>query len=161
MIEAGRGPTSVRRVHAVLSSALSAAERLDLVEFNAASRVTLPRIPAHRRQVWEPEQVRAFLDVADEHRLGPMYELTVFTGLRRGELAGLRWENVDLSRRQLRIRGQRVQFGSKVVEGPVKTDAGQDRVVALGGEATAALVAWRQRQADERRLWENQYVDEG
>ena len=87
-----------------------------------------------------------------------MYELT---GLRRGELAGLRWESVDLTRRQLRVREHRVQFGSKVIEGAVKTDAGQDRVVALGGEATAALVAWRQRQDDERRLWENLYVDEG
>ncbi|HEY8318643.1 MAG TPA: site-specific integrase [Amnibacterium sp.] len=91
----------------------------------------------------------------------PAYELAVFTGLRRGELAGLRWTDVDLPRRLLRVREQRVQFGSSVIEGPVKTDAGQDRVVALGGEAFAALIAWRARQDDERRLWEKQYKDSG
>ena len=161
MLTAGRGRTTVRRVHAVLSSALSAAERLDLVEYNAASKVALPRLSPKRLKVWEPEQVRSFLDEADTNRLGPLYELAVFTGLRRGELAGLKWTDVDLPRRQLRVREQRVQFGSSVIEGPVKTDAGQDRVVALGGEAFAALVEWRARQDDERRIWENQYKDEG
>lgn len=161
MLAAGRGTTTVRRVHAVLSSALSAAERIDLVPYNAASKVALPRLSPRRLRVWEPEQVRAFLDVADGHRLGPLYELAVFTGLRRGELAGLRWTDVDLLRRQLRVREQRVQFGSSVIEGPVKTDAGQDRVVALGGEAFTALIAWRTRQDDERRIWENQYHDDG
>jgi integrase len=84
-LAAGRGTVTVRRIHAVLSSALSAAHRLELVDMNAASNIALPAERPQRRSVWEPAQVGAFLQVASGDRLGPLFEIAVFTGLRRGE----------------------------------------------------------------------------
>lgn len=161
LIADGRGATTVRRIHATISSALSAAEKLDLVDFNAASKLALPSVRRERMKVWEPDQVRAFLDLATSHRYGVIFETAVFTGLRRGELAGLRWADVDLTRRELVVRQQRVQLGKAVIEGAIKTDSGQDRRVSLGDEAIGALVAWRLRQDQERAAWAEAWTDTG
>jgi integrase len=161
LIADGRGATTVRRIHAVISSALSAAERLDLVDTNAASKIALPSTGRKKTRIWEPEQVRTFLDAASAYRLGPVFELAVFTGLRRGELAGLRWVDVDFTQRELVVRQQRVQVGKTVVVGLVKTDSGQDRRVSLGSEAIGALVAWKLRQEAERDLWGAAYEESG
>jgi len=157
----GRGATTIRRIHAVLRSALTAAERLDLIDFNPATKIALPTPARSKAKIWEPDQVRAFLDAAAAWRLGVVYELAVFSGLRRGELAGLRWVDVDFTRRELTVRQQRVQVGKTVLEGNVKTDSGQDRRVSLGSEAIGALVAWQIRQDSEREQWGAAYEDSG
>ncbi|GGF11310.1 site-specific integrase [Subtercola lobariae] len=157
----GRGATTMRRIHAVLSSALSSAERLDLVDFNAASKIELPSTSKSKTRIWEPDQVRAFLDAIADSRLAPVFELAIFTGLRRGELAGLRWADVDFTKRELVVRQQRVQVGHTVLDGAIKTDSGQDRKVSLGSEAIGALVAWQIRQEGERAEWAAAYQGAG
>lgn len=158
---AGRGATTVHRIHAVLSSALTAAERLELLDYNPASKVALPKRSVERKRAWEPEQLGEFLDAAAHHRIGVVFEVAVFTGLRRGELAGLQWGDVDLERRELRVRRQLVQLGGKVSEGPVKTAAGEDRVIAFGERTVAALLAWRLQQDSERATWAEAWQDGG
>jgi integrase len=153
----GRGPTTIRRIHATLSSAFSDAERLDLIDGNPAHKVDLPKVNKARISVWEPAEVDMFLKHMDQHRLGAMFELEVLTGLRRGELCGLRWSDVDLVNAKLTVRVQLTQVGKQVVEGPVKTEHGQDRVVALDSRATGALMAWRLTQEAERDAWGDDY----
>ncbi|WP_147391993.1 tyrosine-type recombinase/integrase [Amnibacterium setariae] len=154
----GRGLVTVRRMHAVLSSALAAAQRLDLVEANAASSIRLPPERPQRAQVWEPAQVGRFLDEAADDRLGPLFEVAVFTGLRRGELLGLQWQDVDLSDGELIVRRQRTDAGGRTVEGEAKTAAGQNRRVGLGPAAIAAFERWRRTQDADRELWQNQWA---
>lgn len=157
--DAGRGATTIKRIHATLSSALSDAYQDGLVSDNAAAGARLPRIAKKRVQVWEPADAGKFLDAAAQHRLGALFELAVLTGMRRGELCGLRWQDVDLASRRLIVRVQVVQVGKKNIEGTVKTDAGQDRIVALSDRAVAALVTWQLAQGEERRAWGEIYQD--
>jgi integrase len=91
-----RSPTTIRRVHATLMSALNAAVKRKLIPHNPAAHADLE--PATRQKVrpWEPAELGAFLDHAAKHRLGTLYEVLAFTGLRRGEALGLRWFDVDL-----------------------------------------------------------------
>jgi integrase len=145
-----RGAVTIHRIHATLSSALTAAERLDLVDYNVASKVELPKVTKSKIQIWEPAQAAAFLRAAAQHRLGALFELEVRTGLRRGELCGLRWEDVNLEEREITARVQLTQVGGDVVEGVIKTDAGQDRVISLDDVAVRALVAWKLHQEIER-----------
>jgi integrase len=159
--DAGRGPVTIKRIHATLSSALSDAEEENLIDDNPAARVRLPRIEKKRIQVWEPVEAGAFLDAATEHRLGALFEIAVLTGMRRGELCGLRWSDVDLPGRKLKVRVQLVQVGKDIVEGTIKTDAGQDRTVALSDRAVAALVAWQIQQTGEREQWGEAYQPSG
>lgn len=174
--DVGRGAVTIKRIHATLSSALSDALREDLIEDNPAARVRLPKAHKKRIKVWEPSQAGAFLDyIADYenldshsrpngkigHRLAPLFEVAILTGMRRGELCGLRWEDVDFTSRALTVRVQLVQVGKDVKEVGIKTAAGQDRRVALNDRAVAALVGWQIQQAAEREQWGEAYQDSG
>lgn len=161
LARAGRGVTTIHRIHAVLSSALTMALQLDLVQQNAASHVALPRKRDDKLRVWEPAEVNTFLRLAATHRLGPVFELVVRTGLRRGEVAGLRWADIDLDGGRLVVRQQRVQVDTVVVTNHAKTHHGQDRRVSLDAVTVRQLWDWRARQHREQQLWDNLYQDEG
>lgn len=158
---AGRGAVTIKRIHATLSSALADAVQDGLLADNPGAGARLPRVERNKIQVWEPEDAGTFLDAISEHRLGSLFEVAILSGMRRGELCGLRWEDVDLVARRLVVRVQLVQVGKEVVEGRIKTDAGQSRVVALSDRAVAALIAWQFQQAEERAQWGEAYVESG
>lgn len=158
---AGRGPVTIKRIHATLSSALTDAVQDGLLADNPAAGARLPRAVKNKIQVWEPADAGTFLDAISEHRLGALFEVAVLSGMRRGELCGLRWQDVDLVARRLVVRVQLVQVGKEVVEGRIKTEAGQSRVVALSDRAVAALIAWQFVQAEEREQWGDAYNDSG
>ncbi|MGZ0711123.1 site-specific integrase (plasmid) [Coraliomargarita sp. W4R53] len=157
LIANGRGATTVRRIIAVVQGALTAALHDDLIALNPARGVRLPVVDAHEFEPWSPQQVGAFLDHAATHRLGAAFEIAVLTGLRRAELVGLRWVDVDLTRRELTVRMTRVETSSGIVENSPKTSAGR-RIVELDDAAVGALVAWQIAQSGEHEhaadLWE-------
>jgi integrase len=158
---AGRGAVTIKRIHATLSSALSDAVQDGLLSDNPAAGARLPRVDKKKIRVWEPADAGTFLDAAAEHRMGALFELAILSGMRRGELCGLRWQDVDLAGRRLFVRVQLVQVGKNVVEGTIKTDSGQDRAVALSDRAVAALLTWQFQQGQEREAWGEAYQDSG
>jgi integrase len=104
MVKAGVGTVSVRRAHALLRNALNDACRMELVSRNVATLVKPPPIQARRARFLTEDEARRLLAVAAGRRLYPLLVVAVTTGLRRGELLALRWEDVDLDRRVLRVR---------------------------------------------------------
>ncbi|GAA4066357.1 tyrosine-type recombinase/integrase [Agromyces indicus] len=165
LTRAGRGATTVRRIHATLRSALSDALARDLIDTNPAvlpaKSKTLPNVATKRVSPWEPAEAARFLDVAASHRLGALFELAILTGLRRGELCGLRWADVDLAARKLTVRVQLVDVSGDVREQSIKTAAGSQRVLPLGDRAVAALIGWQIAQQAERDAAGVAWVDSG
>ena len=96
-------------------------------------------------------EARTFLDTAREagDRFEPLYVLAITTGLRRGELLGLRWDDVDLQRGTLRVGRALVREGGRYVVGETKTRRGR-RLVILTPRTVAALKAHRKRQLEHR-----------
>ena len=157
----GRGAASIRRLHAVLRSALSDAVRNRMIRENVASNVAgLPERSARRPDPWQPDQLGTFLDFTAAHRYGPLYEFLAFTGLRRGEACALRWADVDLPGRTLTVRSSLVQVGGAWVEGKPKTDSGSRRV-DLGERTVGLLLMVQLAQAQERDQWAEAYRDNG
>ena len=140
---------SVVKVHGVLRAALSDAERLDLVPRNAARAVRPPRLGRVERQVLTPEQARELLNAVVGHRHEGVVVLALTMGLRRGEILGLRWSDVDLDKRSLWIRQalQRVDGELQLVE--PKTHRSR-RALPLPALAVPVLERHRTRQASER-----------
>lgn len=161
LLRDGRGPVTVRRIHATLASAFTTARKRKLTILSPAVDLDLPMPKRNKIRAWEASQVDTFLEYAHRRRLGALYELLLLTGLRRGEVTALRWADIDLTRRELTVRQQRVQLGGKVVEGPVKTDAGQEHSIDLGSDAIGLLVAQRLQQDAERAAWGAAYQDGG
>ncbi len=155
------GPATVRRIHATLRSALATAKRKRLIGYNPAVDLDLPKATRPTVRPWEAAELGRFLDHAATDRLGALYEVIALTGLRRGEACGLRWQDVDLQRQRLVISQQLVQLGHQVLIGPIKTAAGQDRVVDLDEITIGALLAARLRQDTERAAWGDAWSDTG
>jgi integrase len=110
--------------------------------------------------VWTPADLGMFLDYAARHRLAPLFELAAATAMRRGELCGLPWSEVDLDAGVIHITTARVQAGWEVVEGGPKSEAGH-RDVPLLPEDVAGLKAWKRQQAKERLAWGEDWQQTG
>ena len=97
----GLSPASVRYVHRILRKALGDAVRKGTLTRNPASLADPPKRSTTTKRdgemrVWTSAQLQTFLESLDGQRLAPAFVLAAHTGMRRGEVAGLRWSDVDL-----------------------------------------------------------------
>ena len=148
-LNAGLSAGSVRQVHAVLHRALGQAAGWGLVARNVASLVTPPRQPRQEMRVLDPEQARTLLEAAEGDRLEAIYPLALTTGMRMGELLGLRWRDVDIDGGALQVKVTLRRTRDCFAFSEPKT-ARSRRQVALTDTAVAALKRHRSRQAEER-----------
>lgn len=152
--------STVRRVGATLHRALNDARKKGLIPYNPADAVELPKVEreadnAGDVQTWTREELDKFLAHVSSDRLFPMWRLAAWTGMRRGELAGLIWRDVDLDAGTVKVQRARVTVASTDVrESKPKTPKGR-RHVELDEETHAALAAWQERQKAEREKWES------
>jgi integrase len=109
----------------VLRAALNRAEREELVPRNVAKYTDAPFWQRKPIQPWTAEEAAHFLSVAQQHRLYPAFVMLVMYGMRRGEVLGLRWCDVDFAEDRLHVRQQLQRVGNTLQEGPVKTAAGR------------------------------------
>ncbi len=133
------GPATQRRVIATLRSALGDAVSDRLISWNPASHAKIARATRPKVAPWTAPEVSAFLDAVAGERDAALWHLAAFTGLRRGELAGLRWTDVELDVARLVVREAAAQVGYSVVYGPPKTASGDHRVVSLDAVTVAVL----------------------
>jgi integrase len=156
-IASGLAPTSVQRIHALLHKALKQAVNDGLIPRNVTDAVKSPRQQRKEMKTFTPEQVHAFLDAAKDDRLRALYVVAIHTGVRQGELFGLRWGDVDLEAGTLSVH--RTLSGAK--GGPTFTTPKNDKArrVRLTPQATEALRDHRKRQLEERMrlagLWQD------
>jgi hypothetical protein len=104
---AGLAPKTVRNIHVMIHKALHDAVRKNLVPRNAAEAADPPKLTRSSRSdmsTWTPEQLRDFFAGIAHHRLAAAYLLAATTGMRRGEVLGLRWADVDFTARHLHVR---------------------------------------------------------
>ena len=99
-------PKSVKNVHGVLHRALAKAVRIGYIRFNPADACELPRIERKELRPLDEKETRAFLAAIQGHRFETLYKVTLFTGLREGEVLGLKWDRVDFQRGTLLINRQ-------------------------------------------------------
>ena len=148
-LDEGQSPSSVHKLHIVLRAALGYAERAGIISRSPAAMAKPPRFPRPEMQALSPKQARRFLELASESRHEALYVLAVTTGMRQGELLGLRWSDLDLEAAQLSVVQTLDRAGTKPLFGEPKTRASRRRVL-LTERAVEALRRHRVAQDEER-----------
>lgn len=143
------GVTSTRLVRKILSMAMEDAVQRGRLPRNPVSLTRPPRaVRSNTRKGWTVEEARTFLRDSRDHRLHPLFHLGLVTGMRRGELLGLRWCDVDLDSGLLEVHQQLATVKGRPVMKQVKTES-SDRLVTVGERTIELLQEHRTRQAAE------------
>ena len=160
MLDRGLSAQTVVHAHRVLSEALKHAVQWGTITRNPAEQVSPPRPGRQEVEIPDTDVVRRFFEAGKDCPFLDAFKLALYTGMRRSELTGLRWDGVDLSAGTLRVTGtlQRVS-GLGLVAGPPKTRTSR-RTIDLGKMAVDLLHTVRGKQlvlqADLGELYQNE-----
>ena len=137
----GRGlsPKTVRYVHTTLSKVFNDAVDQELLQRNPAARAKPPRSPrgTSTMQFWTPEELARFLEHVRDHHWFPIWRLAAMTGMRRGEVLGLRWQDVDFDHARVAIRQTLISISYRTEISTPKTH--RSRVVDLDADTLDIL----------------------
>ena len=157
-LQEGDSVRKVQVMRTVLSAALTRAVREELISRNVARLVELPEWHAGTVRPWTAEEARQFLAVSESDPLHAVFVLLILYGLRRGEVLGLRWQDIDFEAGAIRIEQQVLRVGGEMHIGPVKTRAGK-RNLPLLKLARQALEAQSMVQAQYRAAMGSAWPD--
>jgi integrase len=149
LLDRGVGPRTVQYVHATIRKALNDAVRWGLLVRNPAHHAAAPRPHRPELRTWTADQLRGFPASVRSDRLYAAWRLAALTGMRRGEVLGLRWADLDLEGGWLSVRQTLVVVDNQPRVSEPKTARGRRRI-ALDAETVAALRAHHTAQAAER-----------
>ena len=158
MDEKELSPNTVIKHHNLLTNTLNAAERQEYITKNPMRAVSPPKKRQREAKFYTPEQLGILLDKAVGTRLELPVFICAYLGLRRGELCGLRWSDVDLEHQTITIENTRTQAGKKEIEKGTKT-ASSTRTLYLPDTLCDMLKAAKEHQQACRAEYKNAYDD--
>ena len=147
----GLAPKTVRNLHGMLHRAFADAVRWRRLTVNPCLSADQPRKNSAELGLWSAEQMRHYLDSVRDDRLHGAWCLLLTTGLRRGELLGLRWSDLDMAVGRATVRHTVTMVASQPESGTPKSVAG-GRTISIDPATLSALRALRKLQAAERLL---------
>ena len=155
-------PKTVKNIHGVLHMALKQAVRNNLIRTNPCDACVLPKITKKVIQPMDEDTITRFIEALEGHRFRALYMTTIFTGMRLGEVCGLQWECVDLSKRTILIDKQ-LQWrrdGSRSFRlAPTKN--GKSRTIAIPASIVSLLKDVKVKQLENHLLYGSGYTDSG
>jgi integrase len=155
------GPHTVIRVHRVIRKALGDAERKGLIIGNPARLAQKPSTAQddNEKPAWTPAELRHFLDAATDHEHFTLYRLAALTGMRRAELLGLKWNNVNHVNKTVRVIETLITIDGQPTTVPPKSRRSR-RVIDLDGETATILGQHHAHQRTQRAFAGNAWHDD-
>jgi integrase len=142
-------PKTIANIASIVKQALEDAVRWELLAFNPAVSVKLPRQERQEVQALSPDELGQYLRSIEGHRFEAVLQLTCLTGMRRGEVLGLRWADIDFAAKTVAIRRSRHRVGNREAVQPPKTEKGR-RTIHVDSDTLGKLKSWHTKQATER-----------
>ena len=158
--QGGLSAKTVRYIHTIVRKALSDAVDTGVVGTNVADRSKPPRPaarPSTQIRAWTTGQLAQFLHSVGDDRLAAAWRLSAMTGMRRGEVLGVRWQDIDLNTARLSVRQSLVSVAYEVTVSTPKNH--QARVIDLDDTTCDLLHAHRDTQQLERDSLGSKYQD--
>ncbi len=146
--QGGLAPKTVRNVHGMLHHAFVDAVKLRRIAVNPCDAADQPRKAEPEMRLWTIEQMRLFMGSVEGDRFAGVWRLLLTTGMRRGEVLGIRWSDIDLAAGRLTIRQTTTMVAGRPETGTPKSRAGS-RTISLDPGTILTLKTWRKVQAAE------------
>ena len=134
----GLTPKTVRNINQMIRSAMEMAKEQRIILYNPAEKCVLPKVEYREMQTLPEEGIACFMEAAKAYNMYEMYYIELVTGLRRGELCGLKWSDVDFKHKTLHVRRQLYRKNGEIVAAPLKTKNSY-RNLSLSDEAIRVL----------------------
>lgn len=160
-VKEGLAPATIRKIHNVIHAALNQALKNQLVVRNVSEATTLPSTGKREVGSLTPEEMDYFLNVVAEDRLSAAFVCLLGTGLRRGELLALTWQDVDLAEGVIHVRRGLVRTKEKGLIFREPKTVKSRRSIPLPDDVVASLKAHKVRQNQEKLLLGLAYQDSG
>ena len=155
-------PKSIKNVHGVLHRALQQAVEVKYIMYNPSDACKLPRVERKEIQPFSDAQIKQFLTAVESHRFATLYKVTLFTGMREGEVMGLQWSCVDFANGTITISKQlqkEKQKNAQYYLAPLKND--KTRIIVPAPSVMRLLKARREEQILQRfkmgAEWNNEF----
>ena len=161
MIKLGLSNRSVDALHKALSIAFNTAVKQGTIKRNILDAVIAPKVIKKEVEVWDTETRAKAMTILKESQYGDFYQLGLMTGMRRGELAGLKWASVNLASKHLQIVNtlQRIT-GQGLMNGQPKTERSR-RSIALSPDTVSLLHEIRGKQMTQQLQVADAWTDSG
>lgn len=156
----GLSGTTVWLLHRVLHTALEAAVRQGVMIRNPTDQIDAPRKEHHEQQTWTMQETRRFFDAIKGDRYEALFILAISTGMREGEIFGLRWPTVDLERGWIQVRGNLQRINRKLTVKQTKTQASTHMIYVTPLAIDALSRHWQIQQEEREAMgdrWNNQH----
>jgi integrase len=151
-------PRMVEYIYSVLHTALEQAVKNGLVVRNVCDAVDKPKKVKHEFMPWTTEETNQFLSSIKDSRLFPFYLTECGTGLRRSEILGLQWPDIDFKTGTLTVRRSLVRVKGGYKFGEPKTKKSR-RTIPLPEQVIQKLKAWKAWQSKEKMAWHALHID--
>lgn len=166
----GYNPKTIKHIYVLINSSLKKAVQLKIIHENMNAATVLPKIKEFRAKTLSVEEVNRIKENAKEEELYPIVILTIYTGMRKGEVMALKWENINFEGKELYVDGSLCNVpkemgrdGKIVNEYKVlspKTEKSR-RIIPLLDIVIEALILQKQRQEKVKSAFSQIYIDEG
>jgi integrase len=148
---------TIRKIHSIVHSSLETAIDMELLVKNPSNKIILPKRESLELKVWNEQEISSFLNIAKRDRYFIVYHLGLSTGMRRGEILGLRWKDIDLDKRELQVKQTLSKDGKMFLPKP-KTKASR-RIINLPEKTIQSLKKLKRRAENEKKLAGGSYTD--
>ncbi|SFS83833.1 site-specific integrase [Paenibacillus sp. BC26] len=159
MFEKGLASSTIKRTFNIINTALNKAEKMQLITRNVASFVDKPKVKKKELEVWDIHEIQQFLETATTSRYYIAFHLAIMTGMRQGEILGLRWQDVDFEHCKIYIR-QTLSHDGKDFKAGAKTVSGI-RSVSVDPTTIEYLKKHNRIMENEKRLAKGVFFDKG
>lgn len=160
MLDRGLSPATVKRHHANIRKSLQNAMELNMIPYNVADRTKLPKQRQYHANIYDEQQLMTLITKSKSTPLESVIMLCVYYGLRRGEVAGLTWEAVNLDERILYIKNTRITAKTEIFQDTAKTES-SCRALPIENDMYNYLTALKQKQEENKNALGEAYHESG
>ena len=161
LMDGGLSPASVKRHHANIRKALQEALMNNMVTCNMADGVKLPPMRKYHATVYDDAELKRLIDAAKGTPIECAIMLTVYYGLRRGEICGLKWTDIDFARRVIHIRNTRITAaGGEIFQASTKNES-STRDLPIDDFIYNYLTQLKDKQEKDKLFFGSGYDDSG